>query len=158
MVTDLGAIIYGDTQELLVQTLLTDDFLERNYFEVNFKADMSKGWGEVVERQLALNQDVSLKTNIAYNGWKTDPALYQEWLNESDANKANELFETMSTRYLNLNSAFSQSDSEITPVMKEKQNLFKASLAWLRNDGMDNTKNQEKPAELTGETHSPTIK
>lgn len=128
MITDAGGIIYGDTQEQLVEVLLTGDFLERNHFEVNFKADMSKGWGDVVGRQIELGQDISPKTEIAYQAWKTQPQSYQQWINEPDNNKANQLFGAMSAKL----SERCVPGELVSVEAKEKQSLFRQVLQQAR--------------------------
>jgi hypothetical protein len=124
MVTDVGGIIYGDTQEQLIEVLLTGDFLERNHFEVNFKADMSKGWNQVVERQIELNQEISPKTNSALNLWKADSGKYQEWLNEPDNDKSNQLLNAVSLQQL----PNDLPKNDVSPEAKEKQKSLKQSL------------------------------
>lgn len=143
MVTDAGGIIYGDTQEQLVQVLLTGDFLERNHFEVNFKADMSKGWGDVVEKQIQLSQDISPKTEIAFQAWKTQPDKYQEWINESDNDKANQLFDTMSTTL----SQRHLPQDEIYSKLKDKQSSWKNFLCKTRQEFDNKTTNENNSRE-----------
>lgn len=153
MVTDAGGVVYGDTQEQLVQVLLTSDFLERNHFEVNFKADMSKGWADVVGRQLELGQDVSPKTQMAYHAWKTQPEKYQQWMNESDNDKASQLFEAMSTKKVERNLP----QNEIPQQAKEEQGFFKRALQQARRSFSttnDNTHDSQQSDEAKDNTQN----
>lgn len=66
LITADGSTIYGETQEQLVEVLLTGDFLEKNHIEVNHGADMKAGWERVIERQLQLKQTIPPQTMAAY--------------------------------------------------------------------------------------------
>jgi hypothetical protein len=72
MITNEGSIIYGQTQEQLIEALLIDDFLEKNMMVVSHGADMSKGWDQVISKQLELEdrgikQEIPEKTRTAFN-------------------------------------------------------------------------------------------
>ncbi len=54
MVTSNGLIVHGDTEEQLVEVLLTEGFLEKNLITVSHGANMSAGWDRVIERQIQL--------------------------------------------------------------------------------------------------------
>ena len=63
---DGGSVFYGETQEQLIEVLLTDDFLEKNLIDVSHGADLAAGWGRVIERQLELGQKVPKETLDKY--------------------------------------------------------------------------------------------
>ena len=72
MVTAEGGLLYGETQEQLVQTMLIDDFLERNIIDISHGADMKAGWGQVIETQIKLGQNIPTKTLEKYSEWKKE--------------------------------------------------------------------------------------
>lgn len=61
-----GGVVYGDTQEQLIEVMLTGKFLEKNVIEINHGADMTVGWDRIIERQLELGQTIPDKTMLAY--------------------------------------------------------------------------------------------
>lgn len=66
MVNPDGGVIYGKTQEQLIEVMLTDDYLEQNHIDVNWGAQMDAGWDKIIERQIELNQSIPSRTVIAY--------------------------------------------------------------------------------------------
>ncbi len=82
MVTDEGLTVHGKNQAELIDVMLCEGFLEKNHIDINFAADMSKGWDKVVERQIELAQDVPAKTLNALKTHK-DMQKLQEELNPS---------------------------------------------------------------------------
>lgn len=75
LVTDDGGIIYGDTQEQLIEVLLTGDFLKKNHIDVSHGADFSAGWDRIIERQMALKQSIPEQTLEKYKDYlATRPA------------------------------------------------------------------------------------
>ncbi|KTC92102.1 Uncharacterised protein [Legionella cincinnatiensis] len=67
LITADGSTLYGETQEQLVEVLLTGDFLAKNHIEISHGANMSAGWGRVIERQIQLEQTIPPKTMEKYN-------------------------------------------------------------------------------------------
>lgn len=66
LVSDDGGVFYGETQEQLIELLLTGDFLKKNRIDVNHGADMSAGWDRVIQKQLELKQSIPEKTMEQY--------------------------------------------------------------------------------------------
>jgi len=62
MITEEGMIVHGNTQAQLLDIILSGDFLEKNHIDINFAADMSKGWSKVIEKQIELKQTVPQET------------------------------------------------------------------------------------------------
>ena len=69
LVTD-ASVLYGDTQEQLIDVLLTGDFLEKNRIDINHGADLSVGWDRIIERQLELGQCVPQETYEKYTSYR----------------------------------------------------------------------------------------
>lgn len=63
LISHSGHIIHGKTEEQLIQVLLTGDFLEKNYFDVNPLAKMEKGWAKVIEKQIDFGQKNKISPN-----------------------------------------------------------------------------------------------
>lgn len=66
LITADGSTLYGETQEQLVEVLLTGDFLAKNHLEISHGANMNAGWGKVIERQIQLGQTIPPKTMAVY--------------------------------------------------------------------------------------------
>lgn len=66
MVNPDGGVLYGETQEQLIDVLLTSDYLEKNHMDINWGADMNAGWDRIIARQLELKQTVPPQTLISY--------------------------------------------------------------------------------------------
>lgn len=66
LITADGSTLYGETQEQLVEVLLTGDFLAKNHLEISHGANMNAGWGRVIERQIQLGQTIPPKTMEVY--------------------------------------------------------------------------------------------
>lgn len=70
MITDEGALLYGDTQEQLAETLLIGDFLQKNIIDVSDSVDMDAGWGKVIAKQIAFGQTIPRETLDKYQLWQ----------------------------------------------------------------------------------------
>jgi hypothetical protein len=69
LITEEGALIHGETQEQLIEVLLTGDFLEKNHIDINHGANMSAGWDRVIARQIELDQTVPAETLEKYDAF-----------------------------------------------------------------------------------------
>ncbi|MFA5959246.1 MAG: hypothetical protein WC785_01860 [Tatlockia sp.] len=74
MVAPDGGLLYGETQEQLIEVMLIPGFLESNLISVNFSADMARGWAKVIARQLSLGQEIPDKTRANYEVFKQNEA------------------------------------------------------------------------------------
>lgn len=81
LITDEGNAIHGQTQEQLIEVLLTGNFLEKNSIDINPYADMSAGWGRVIEKQILLKQTISAETMLKYDEFKSENIDYKKALN-----------------------------------------------------------------------------
>jgi hypothetical protein len=116
-----GDILYGDTQEQLIEVLLTGDFLKKNHIDISHGAEMSKGWDRVIKKQLELGQKITDKTMNKY----------QEYLPKVKANE--QAHETLS----NINSV---------PQVSTKESL---STSWdkvIKKEPGSDTKEQNTQA------------
>lgn len=66
LISEDGGVLYGKTQEQLIEVLLTGDFLKKNHINVNPAAAMSLGWDRVIEKQILLNQSIPPETLAIY--------------------------------------------------------------------------------------------
>lgn len=57
--------IYAESQEQLCKILCSGNLLEENKFEVNYGCDMEKGWGDVVRKQIAIQENDPKNANNA---------------------------------------------------------------------------------------------
>lgn len=48
LITADGSTLYGETQEQLVEVLLTGDFLAKNHLEISHGANMNAGWEKLL--------------------------------------------------------------------------------------------------------------
>ena len=69
MITDQGGMLYGETQDQLIGTLLLGDFLEKNSIDIPACVAMTDGWWEVLEKQMKLGQSILPKTLENYQSW-----------------------------------------------------------------------------------------
>lgn len=67
MITAEGGLIYGETENQLIQVLLTGNFIENHPIAINHHANMSMGWGEVIARQIEYCQPIPEATLEQYN-------------------------------------------------------------------------------------------
>lgn len=75
LVSGDGGVFYGETQEQLIELLLTGDFLQKNCIDINHQANMSAGWGRVIQKQLELHQTIPAKTLQQYMVFKKSQEL-----------------------------------------------------------------------------------
>ncbi len=69
LITEDGALLYGETQEQLIEVMLTGDFLENNHIDVTHGADMSAGWDRIIQRQQELGQTIPPETLDKYKAY-----------------------------------------------------------------------------------------
>ena len=70
LISSDGSTLYGETQEELVEVMLTGDFLEKNHIEVNHGANMEAGWGKIITRQIELEQTIPAQTLEKYKAFQ----------------------------------------------------------------------------------------
>ena len=70
MITNDGMTVYGDTQEKLVETLMSGTFLQDNIFDVSCGADMNV-WGRVIAKQREFGQLIPGETLAKYEKYST---------------------------------------------------------------------------------------
>jgi len=75
MITADGVILYGDTQDQLVNTLLIDNFLDRYVLNISHGAEMQAGWGRVIKKQISLSQEILPQTLEKYELWQKTQQL-----------------------------------------------------------------------------------
>lgn len=90
LITADGSTMYGETQEQLIEVMLTGDFLEKNHIDVNHGAAMEAGWGKIIARQIELGQAIPPKTMEHYDAFQKNQQLeqFQEIKNKFAAFKA----------------------------------------------------------------------
>lgn len=117
MITEDGMTIHGDTQAELLDVILAGDFLEQNHMDVNFAADMSKGWDKVIERQLALGQTVPKETLHSYSVHQNMQTLQKE-LGEVPS-----LFDRLTGKSVNKQSIADETGKMVETYNTHKQNI-----------------------------------
>jgi hypothetical protein len=141
MVTPNGGTYYGNEESQLTELLMVPGILESNLMDINWGANMSKGWDKVVCHQLELGQDVPNNTLMALAAH-----LNKENKSLSDFIKDPKKVLDAEGKVVQ---AITSLDKEDTSVYKDK-GIYEPAKDWLSGHQkalMTSFKNFVKPAE-----------
>jgi len=82
IITNDQMVIYGNTEEQLIEFMLRTDFLETNDIDVNPLANMAAGWYKIVIRQQELGRDIPPKTLEALKRYQDRMQLSERIMSE----------------------------------------------------------------------------